>query len=149
MGIFDKLKKKEIENEQISKQEDVKEDNITTELAYETNSLCKFGKLLITQTRDMTINNMKKRIYGTMRGNITEEIQEKLKGFTEEQKQTLEYIISQTVDNTLHNLLWMVEENDEIELNYKGENLKEISDGLCGELYSEDGWIQKYTSYNK
>ena len=37
------------------------------------------------------------------------------------------------------------EEHEEIELTVKGRNLNEISDGLAGELYTEDGWIQKYT----
>ena len=28
-----------------------------------------------------------------------------------------------------------------------GENLAELSDGLCGELYGEDGWIERFSGY--
>ena len=39
----------------------------------------------------------------------------------------------------------MFEEHDEMELKMSGQNLTQISDGLAGELYTEEGWIQKYT----
>lgn len=150
MRLFDTIKKNIVTKEKIFIQKDVKEwNNAEINLNSETNNLCEFGKILVTKTRDMTINNMKKRIEGTIKGDISQEFREKLKVFTEEQKQALEYVIFQTVDSTLHNFLSMVEENDKIDLNYNGDNLKEISDGLCGELYSETGWIEKYTVYKK
>lgn len=34
-------------------------------------------------------------------------------------------------------------------LKKQGINLNEESDGLSGELYTEDGWIQKYTSQRR
>lgn len=45
----------------------------------------------------------------------------------------------------MHNMLFMIEEHEEIELLYKEENIAEKSDGLSGELYTEDGWIEKYS----
>ena len=47
----------------------------------------------------------------------------------------------------------MLEEyQDEMRLVVKDQDdaehsLVDISDGLCGELYTEDGWIEKYTKY--
>ena len=34
-------------------------------------------------------------------------------------------------------------------LEKKGVDLKEVSDGLSGELYTEDGWIQKFSEYDE
>lgn len=45
----------------------------------------------------------------------------------------------------MHNMLFMLEEHEEIEMLYAGENIVEESDGLSGELYTEDGWIEKYS----
>ena len=42
-------------------------------------------------------------------------------------------------------MLEMFEQHDDIELNMSNENLNQISDGLAGELYTEDGWIQKFS----
>lgn len=40
----------------------------------------------------------------------------------------------------------MFEQNEELELKCNDKNLVQESDGLAGELYTEDGWIQKYTN---
>jgi hypothetical protein len=29
------------------------------------------------------------------------------------------------------------------------ENIRELSDGLSGEIYTEDGWIAKYSNYKE
>ncbi len=42
-------------------------------------------------------------------------------------------------------MLFMIEVQDEIELLFKKENLNDLSDGLSGELYTEDGWIKNYS----
>lgn len=53
------------------------------------------------------------------------------------------------VDTTLHHLLWTVEQEDLIEFTFKEDdqivNINEISDGLAGELYTEDGWISRFS----
>jgi hypothetical protein len=46
----------------------------------------------------------------------------------------------------------MIENSEEFDLiktsNSGNElSLREISDGLCGELYTEDGWIERFSKY--
>ena len=45
----------------------------------------------------------------------------------------------------------MIESSDEIDVivNEDGNKIsvKDVSDGLAGELYSEDGWLLKYSKY--
>ena len=67
-------------------------------------------------------------------------------------QETLELLAATAVDNCLHYFLYMFEEyQDEIDLVFadgdKKHILAEISDGLSGELYTEDGWIEKYSEY--
>ena len=54
-------------------------------------------------------------------------------------------------DMSLHNVLSMIESSDEIDVivNEDGNKIsvKDVSDGLAGELYSEDGWLLKYSKY--
>lgn len=113
------------------------------------NNLNDFGKILITETRDRAIKNMEKIIDGTMKGITAKLVQEKIVNFTEEQKEILKYLVTLTVDTTLDSFLWMVEEQDKIKIMYDNTNIKEISDGLSGELYAENGWIEKFTTLNK
>ena len=103
-----------------------------------------FGKLLIEEVRDKTIRGFDMRVAGKMRDmsslKLFEEIQQ-LDGASK----IVEKIIPQIVDLSIHNLLCMIEEDPNVVLQIENENLSEISDGLAGELYTEDGWIQRFS----
>lgn len=51
-------------------------------------------------------------------------------------------IIEQVTDLSIHNMLCMFEDHEELKLLLNEENLVEESDSLAGELYTEDGWIK-------
>ncbi len=42
-------------------------------------------------------------------------------------------------------MLCLFEEHDEFQIIVGGENIADISDGLSGELYTSDGWIEKFS----
>ena len=105
----------------------------------------RFGELFINEVRDNTIDCFEKIFNGTMKGITAREIQEKTEKFKDSEKKEILWIITKAIDQCIHNMLFMAEEHDEIEIVYEGENIAEISDGLSGELYSEDGWIEKYS----
>ena len=113
------------------------------------NALNEFGEIFMKETRDVTINSMNKKIDGTMKGASAKEIQEKIIDFTDEQKEILKFIVTQTVDTALDSFLFMLEQHEEISLLYDDVNLNDESDGLSGELYTEDGWIEKYSAQGK
>ena len=113
------------------------------------NALNEFGEIFMNETRDVTINSMNKKIDGTMQSASAKEIQEKIIDFTDEQKEILKFIVAQTVDTALDSFLFMLEQHEEISLLYDDVNLNEESDGLSGELYTEDGWIEKYSAQGK
>ena len=113
------------------------------------NALNEFGKIFMEETRDVTINSMNKKIDGITKSAAAKEIQEKIIDFTDEQKEILKFIVTQTVDTALDSFLFMLEQHEEISLLYDDVNLNEESDGLSGELYTEDGWIEKYSAQGK
>jgi len=111
--------------------------------------LDKFGEVLIQSVRDRTISNCDKILNGQMKGITAQQVMEKLDGFSEEQKETLKWIVPKFVDIGLHNFLAMIEENEnirvEVVINGEVGNVRELSDGLAGELYTEDGWISRFS----
>ncbi|MEZ3428796.1 MAG: hypothetical protein K1W36_00600 [Lachnospiraceae bacterium] len=109
------------------------------------NELNSFGKILMNDVRDTTIESFDNMINGTMKGITAENVQEKIREFSDGQIDVVKWMIPQVVDLCLHNILWMVEQEEDITLSFKEINLKDESDGLSGELYTEDGWIQKYS----
>ena len=110
-----------------------------------------FGEVLVKNVRDYTISEWDRDI---VRKNATVRagkiLYEKFKNCTPEQLELIRWLIPQVVDTTLHYFLCMFEqeENIDIAVTLDGEyieRLQDISDGLCGELYTEDGWISRFS----
>ena len=105
-----------------------------------------FGKILISEVRDETISSLDMMISGKMQGVTAKAIREKLVSFDKEQLEVLEWLLPKVVDLNLHNMLFMLEEHDNITVVVDNEDIKSTSDGLAGELYTEDGWISKFSN---
>ncbi|SDT15088.1 hypothetical protein SAMN05444162_3244 [Paenibacillaceae bacterium GAS479] len=110
-----------------------------------------FGEIVITQVRDKAILHWEKVLSGMMKDEGSKKLFNELKNIIPEDHQDrFVDISSQIVDTTLHYLLLAIEEEREINVSIKNEDgelieVKELSDGLPGELYSEEGWIIKYS----
>lgn len=66
----------------------------------------------------------------------------------EEDKEFINHLGVMIVDNTLFNILTMFEQSeDKLTLLANHENIIEASDGLAGELFTEDGWISKFSQF--
>jgi len=113
-----------------------------------------FGRVLIAEVRDATIEKYEMIADGTLKSDRASELKEKLALFSDEQEMAVRELVVSAVDDAIHNLLWMLEENaDEINLTCRvpeaaeKKNVSDLSDGLCGELYSQDGWIARFSAY--
>ncbi len=113
------------------------------------NILDEFGKILIKEVRDNVINAMNERIDGERKGITAQLIQKKIAILNNEQIEILKWLIPEIVDFSLDSMLFMFEGHPDLQLVFQGVDLKEVSDGLSGELYTEDGWIQKFSKYDE
>ncbi|WP_455718513.1 hypothetical protein [Anaerosporobacter sp.] len=104
-----------------------------------------FGEVLIKEVRDRTIHGFDMRVTGKMKDGDSQKLYAEMQKMSNEQRQLIERIIPQIVDLSIHNMLFMIEEYPNIDLQVEAEKMSELSDGLSGELYTEDGWIQRFT----
>ncbi|MBU3218407.1 hypothetical protein LL033_23505 [Clostridium estertheticum] len=113
------------------------------------NILDYFGNKLIKEVRDVTIASWDMMLNGKMKGITAQQFSDKISAFNDEQLEVLKWLIPKITDLSLHSLLVMIEQNDEIKVavydGQKDNDIKENSDGLEGELYTEDGWINKFS----
>ena len=107
--------------------------------------LNEFGEVLIKEVRDRTIRLFDKRVQGVMKDEDSQRLFEQVNKLSAEQQLLINEIIPQIVDLSLHNMLCLFEEHDEFQIVIEGENIADISDGLSGELYTSDGWIEKFS----
>lgn len=109
-----------------------------------------FGRLLMTKVRDEAISDWKMIVDGRMKGDRALRLRQILAPFSEEQLRVFLSLVPEVVDTVLHHLLWTFEQEDNIRLgvtagNQEIPNLKDVSNGLSGELPSDDGWIARYS----
>lgn len=109
------------------------------------NNLDKFGELYITEVYDKSVKMFEMMFDGRMKGLTAQSVRDKITIFSEEQKKIVLWLISKAVEKCVHNTLCMFDEDSEVNLLYHQENISELSDGLAGELYSEDGWISRFS----
>ncbi|MFF2482276.1 epimerase [Paenibacillus sp. NPDC058071] len=115
------------------------------------NGLEAFGEILMTQVRDKAIFHWEKVLHGEMKDKGSKLLfEEFINNLEKDQQERIVDITSQVVDTTLHFLLLALEEESLISVFAKyddGEpiDIKKLSDGLPGELYTEDGWIMKFS----
>jgi hypothetical protein len=116
-------------------------------------ALDKFGQLLIKRVRDEAVTDWKMMIDGRMKGASAEKVREFLGRLSEADKKLFSQLIPGVVDTVLHHLLWTVEQESDlyvgVETDNGIENLREISDGLPGELYSDEGWIARFSKEHR
>jgi len=109
-----------------------------------------FGKKFVQKSRDFTIQEELKIIEGSAKSPTSIKLHEKLNGFSPEQIETVKDIIIDTVDGALNNFLWLLEQEDQIDLvsfqDGKSVSLKEISDGLSVDYWN---FVDKFSKYKR
>ncbi len=116
--------------------------------------LNEFGKALMEGTRDEAVLDVEMILSGKTSHPVRRKVYESTLSFTEEQKKILRKFILDSIDNALFHFFRLLDEHEELDLiKYQDEekknylSLKNISDGLGGDLVGEDGWIEKYSKY--
>ena len=111
-----------------------------------------FGEALISKVRDTQIQLWDKTLAGTVNHRNYKQVYTKLsKLFNAEQLSTLENLIPWIVDNTIADILGMLQEKHreiDIIIRVNGEvaqSLYAVSDLLNSELWGEDGWIARFS----
>ena len=104
-----------------------------------------FGEILMNEVRDRTIRGFDMKITGKMMDKDSQKLFEEVNKMKDEQRLLVEKIIPQIVDLCIHNMLCMIEDCTSIDIQVEKKSICEMSDGLAGELYTEDGWIQRFS----
>ena len=107
------------------------------------------GKTLMKEVRDRTIREFDLKMDGTMRDEDSRLFFEKYSRLDDKSKDFINKMVPEIVDLCLHNLLCVPEEYPEIVISINGKDVCDLSDGLAGELYTEDGWIAKFSTQGR
>lgn len=110
-----------------------------------------FGEMFIKAVRDNTLFALEGVISGHMKSESDLKMHDRISKLSTDNISLLREFAYSMVDLSLHNMLFMFEENPDWKLSNPEigiSDLNSISDGLAGELYTSDGWIDQYSEYS-
>ena len=114
----------------------------------------RFGQLVIFY-RDWVIQQFEHAVEGTDPAIRHQKRHRDLASLTDEQRAIVRREVIEGIDGAIHHLLWLFEQHDVngFDVIFVGTDddpvprplsVSDLSDGLGGEPYAEDGWIGKY-----
>ena len=118
---------------------------------HKENQLEKFGKFLVLNLRDKGISNAERLLKDEFKAPALLNLQADLYELSEEQKELVKKTVTICIDSAIHDFLFALQENADFDNNIQilvdGKNIVELSDGIHGEAYSDEGWYAKYSKY--
>ncbi|MDR2441567.1 MAG: hypothetical protein LBE12_19570 [Planctomycetaceae bacterium] len=121
----------------------------------------KFGKIFIEHVRDSTFKEIHNMSLGTLKDEKNEKLASAFSKLSEKDRESIKELSAYAVDTTIANILYLFDQhcldlsklnNFVIQLIYSenGEyfDINDRSDGLVGELHTEDGWIAQFSAYD-
>jgi hypothetical protein len=115
------------------------------------NTLDKFGKFLVEKCRDKGIYCTEQLLHARWKAPHLQSIQAELALLTQSQKEVVRKATILSIDSAIHDFLFALQERadfeNDIQIIVDNKNIVEISDGIHGEPYSEEGWYTKFSKY--
>jgi hypothetical protein len=117
------------------------------------NRLDKFGQFLVENLRDRGISKAEGLLNGEWRAPSLLNLQTELGKLSDAQKESVKATVINSIDTAIHDFLFALQErtdfDNDIQILVDGENVAELSDGIHGEAYSDEGWYAKFSKYGE
>jgi hypothetical protein len=114
-------------------------------------SLEKFGAFIVRNLRDKMLHDLDMILHGAWKSPDTQELQKRVASLSDADKLLLRDLVERITTTGMHDLLFALQEESDtdgaIRFFVDGKEVAKLSDGLHGEIFSDEGWIVRYSSY--
>lgn len=101
--------------------------------------------------RDQALEDLEMLLRGAWKSPATHDMQNRLGLLTADQRELFREVADRIITTGMHDFLFALQEasdaNQGIEVRVDGTNVASLSDGLHGEIFSEEGWIAKHSKF--
>lgn len=111
--------------------------------------LDKFGKLIAADLRDAVLNRALDLESGFCGSPAAKELHQKLSQLSVEQRGVLKKVLTNCIDSGIHDFLFTLQEKGDVRILVGGTDVTQLSDGLNGEIFSEDGWFERFSQHKE
>jgi hypothetical protein len=107
----------------------------------------KFGKFIVENLRDKGIDFAEGLLRKHWKAPSLLDMQNEIANLNDIQKTAFIKAVTETIDGAMHDFLFALQEINDIQILVDGQNIVELSDGIHGEAYSDEGWFSKYSRH--
>ncbi|MBI5724772.1 MAG: hypothetical protein HZA50_12490 [Planctomycetes bacterium] len=115
------------------------------------NELDKFGEFFVQNFRDKALSRLQFIIERKWKSPSLQSLQNRLARLSSEDKQLIQELTDDIIIAAMHDVLFAFQESHDTgkgaDITFNGKSMASMSDGLHGELFSEDGWIKKFSKH--
>ena len=113
-------------------------------------SIEKFGRLIAEELRDSALNKCLDIESGWGASVEMKGMSSSFSELSEEQRVFVRKLVTECVDTGIHDFLFALEEQKHgVKITVNGDDIGGHSDGLQGEIFTEDGWFEKYSQHRE
>lgn len=107
-----------------------------------------FGKVLMRDVRDRSHLALRDIVAGTARAPGLRDLSERVSQWSSDDRDAALRLGEQMIDQVLCSFFAMLgDHSEDITLTAFGKDVYEVSDGLGGELYGDEGWIHRFSEF--
>ncbi|MGF1689578.1 hypothetical protein L4C36_23500 [Photobacterium japonica] len=109
-----------------------------------------FGQLIAKDLRDSALERCLDILQEKVKSKDCLDIHNGLSDLSDEQLSVVRRLVTHCIDTGIHDFLFAVDElQDEMPVSVNAEEIAKESDGLQGEIFTDDGWFAKYSKYGE
>jgi hypothetical protein len=114
-------------------------------------SLDKFGEFYVRNLRDKMLQDLDMLLSGSWNAPGVQDLQQRLVALPEDCRALIREAAEHMVVTGMHDLLFALQEEADndgaIRLTVDGVEVAKESDGMHGEIFSDEGWIARFSQY--
>lgn len=113
--------------------------------------LDKFGQFLMESLRDRCIEHFEFLAKGKWRAPALQGLQAEVAALSEHDRDVVRRCVVEGIDSAIHDFLFKLQERadfaNDIQVIVDGQNIVQLSDGIHGEPFGDDGWHARFSRY--
>ena len=110
-----------------------------------------FGKLVTERLRDAALEKFDSLSHGKLKAPSLRSLQVALASLKPRERDIFRRCLVSSVDSAIHDLLFSLQEGEyegtSVQVIVGGSDVNELSDGLHGEPYGDEGWISRFSKF--
>ena len=114
-------------------------------------SLDVFGKLVTERLRDTAVEKFEALSRGKLKAPSLQSLQVALASLNPREREIVRRCLVSSIDSAIHDFLFSLQEGEyegtSVQVVVGGSDVNELSDGLQGEPYGNEGWISRFSKF--